>query len=256
MAVPKKISHGQYLLLLAIMFLIPSGLLAVAPYSRSDWLLENVLVVAFVLFLGLSFKRLPLSRLSYTLIFIFLVIHEVGAHYTYAEVPYDRWFSDLFGTTLNQLLGWQRNNFDRIVHFAYGLLLAYPIREVYFRVANLGGFWGYFLPLDFTMSTSMLYELIEWGAAEIFGGELGAAYLGIQGDVWDAHKDMLLASAGALIAMLLTLGLNLYLRRDFARDWAESLRVKHPEPRGEDEIARLLQARSKRSGKPTESRDR
>ncbi len=88
-----------------------------------------------------------------------------------------------------------RNHFDRLVHFGYGLLLAYPIREMFLRIGNVRGFWGYFLPLDLTMSTSMLYELIEWGAAEFFGGELGAAYLGTQGDVWDAHKDMALASA-------------------------------------------------------------
>ena len=94
-----------------------------------------------------------------------------------------------------------RNHFDRLVHFLYGLLLAYPIREMFLRIGNVRGFWGYFLPLDLTMSTSMLYELIEWAAAELIGGDLGAAYLGTQGDVWDAHKDMALASMGALIAM-------------------------------------------------------
>jgi putative membrane protein len=89
------------------------------------------------------------------------------------------------------------------------------------------------------MSTSMLYELVEWAVAEIFGGDLGMAYLGIQGDIWDAHKDMLLASLGALIAMLIVLGINLWLQKDFAREWAESLQVKHARPLGEDEIARL-----------------
>jgi putative membrane protein len=95
------------------------------------------------------------------------------------------------------------------------------------------GFWGFFLPLDLTMSTSMLYELIEWGAAELFGGDLGAAFLGSQGDVWDAHKDMALASLGALIAMAIAAAINATYRRDFAREWAESLRVKRAEPLGE-----------------------
>ena len=119
-------------------------------------------------------------------------------------------------------------------------LLAYPVREVFLRIANVRGFWGYFLPLDLTMSTSMIYELIEWGAAEFFGGELGMAYLGTQGDVWDSHKDMALASLGALVAMTITVLLNSYLQRDFAQEWNESLRVKHTKPLGEDEIVRML----------------
>jgi putative membrane protein len=85
-------------------------------------------------------------------------------------------------------MGWERNNFNRIVHFSYGLLLAYPMREVYFRIARTFGFWGYFLPLDFTMSTSMLFELFEWMAVGVFGGDLGVAYSGTQGDVWDARR--------------------------------------------------------------------
>ena len=234
-------SHRSYLFFLTFLFGVEFIFLAIDPYHRKDWVLENVLVVIFLLALFLSAKKFPFSRISYTLIFIFLAIHEIGSHYTYSEVPYDAWFQSAFGTTFNELVGWERNNFDRIVHFLYGLLLAYPIREVYFRVAQADGFWGYFLPLDFAMSTSMLYELIEWGAAEFFGGDLGVAYLGTQGDVWDAHKDMLLASIGALIAMLVTLGLNMRLQKDFAREWSRSLEVKHPEPMGEDEIVRMLE---------------
>lgn len=239
------VSHRRYLLILCALFLAEWVVLAFAPYDRKDWALENVLVFAFVLFLGLSYKRLPLSRMSYTLIFMFLLIHEVGAHYTYANVPYDAWFRSLTGTRLNDLIGWERNNFDRIVHFSYGLLLAYPIREIYFRVADADGFWGYFLPLDLAMSTSMLFELFEWGAAEFFGGDLGIAYLGTQGDVWDAHKDMALASIGAFIAMMTTLGINLYLQKDFAREWSESFKIKHRRPLGEDEIVRMWKRKKK-----------
>jgi len=240
----RNIPHEKYFLFLTALFGVEFAVLAVNPHNRHDWVLENVLVLFFFVFLFLSLKKFPFSRISYTLIFIFLAIHEVGAHYTYSEVPYDAWFSAAFGTTFNDIVGWERNNFDRIVHFLYGLLLAYPLREIYFRVAAADGFWGYFLPLDFAMSTSMLYELIEWAAAEVFGGELGVAYLGTQGDVWDAHKDMLLASLGALIAMLVTLGLNMRLQKDFAREWSRSLEVKHPLPMGEDEIARMLEGRS------------
>jgi putative membrane protein len=111
------------------------------------------------------------------------------------------------------------------VHFCYGLLLAYPIREIFLSLANARGFWGYFLPLDLTLSSSALYELIEWAAASVFGGDVGQAYLGTQGDVWDAHKDMALATLGAMVALVVTLAVNVHYQRDFAREWAASLRV-------------------------------
>jgi len=235
-----KMPHRHFLFLLTIVLGIEFVVLAIAPNDRKDWLLENVLVFLFVGAMYASYRKLTLSRISYLLIFLFLSLHLVGAHYTYAQVPYDAWFESLSGRTFNSLVGWERNNFDRVVHFSYGLLLAYPIREVFQRVAKLRGFWGYFFPLDITMSTSMLYELIEWGAAAAFGGDLGQAYLGTQGDVWDAHKDMAFASLGALIAMLLTAGINIRLQRDFADEWNESLRVKSTRPLGEDEMRRLL----------------
>jgi putative membrane protein len=102
------------------------------------------------------------------------------------------------------------------------------------------GFWGYFFPLVITISSSAIYEMVEWGAAEIFGGDLGIAYLGTQGDVWDAQKDMALASLGAFIAMIITALININLQRDFAREWNESLNVKRKRPLGEDEIMRML----------------
>lgn len=235
-----RMPHRRFLLILAVLLAIQFVLLAISPHDRKDWLLENALVVIFVGALFASHRKLILSRISYFLIFLFLSLHLVGAHYTYSEVPYDAWFASLTGHSFNQLVGWERNNFDRVVHFGYGLLLAYPIREVFLRVVRLKGFWGYLFPLDITMSTSMLYELIEWGAAAAFGGELGQAYLGTQGDIWDAHKDMALASLGALLAMLITGGLNAWLERDFADEWIESLRVKSNRPLGEDELRRLI----------------
>jgi putative membrane protein len=240
------VSRGGYLLVLAALFAVVWTALAIAPLYRHDWLLENFLAVLFVAALALTWRSFPLSRLSYTLIFVFLCLHEVGAHYTYSEVPYNEWTETLFGRSLNDMTGWQRNHFDRLVHFSYGLLLAYPVREVFLRIANVRGFWGYFLPLDITMSTSMVFELFEWAAATFFGGDLGMAYLGTQGDIWDTHKDMALASLGALIAMWITVAINLSLQRDFGREWAESLRVKQIEPLGETAIARMLRRRFRR----------
>lgn len=222
------------------LLLVEFVLLGIAPVSRSDWLLENVLVLVLAATLALSWRTFRLSRFSYLLLFAFLALHEIGAHYTYSEVPYDALWQSLTGHTLSSSMGWERNHFDRLVHFLYGLLLAYPVREFYLRVVSVRGVWGYLLPLGFTMSTSMIYELLEWGAAELFGGEIAVQYLGAQGDVWDAHKDMALASLGAAISMLVTLLVNLALQRDFAAEWAESLRVKHAEPLGEEAIARML----------------
>jgi putative membrane protein len=214
--------------------------LAVDPRDRADWALENVLVALFVPALLASLRWFPLSRLSWTLIVLFLALHTLGAHYTYSEVPYDVWFEALGDGALDQLAGPARNHFDRFVHFSYGLLLAYPMRELFLRVADARGFWGYFLPLDLTLSTSALFELFEWGAAELFGGDLGIAYLGTQGDVWDAQKDMALAALGAAVTMTVTLLINLRLQRDFGREWAESFRVKGAEPLGEVALARLI----------------
>ena len=236
-------SDRRYRLILTLLFAVIWAVLAVAPLDRHDWALENAMVVVFVVAIAASFRFLPLSRVSYTLIFIFLCLHELGAHYTYSEVPYDAWIRALTGHSLNEALGWQRNNFDRLVHFSYGLLLSYPIRELFLRVAEVRGFWGYFLPLDVTMSTSMLFELFEWGAAIVFGGDLSVAYLGTQGDVWDAQEDMAMATLGALIAMTVTASINARLKRDFAREWVESLRVKRSEPLGEVEIAKLIHER-------------
>lgn len=224
--------YPRYVGTLAALFLLWWIACAIGPHDRAAWLLENALSALAVVILVVTARAFPLSRISYTLIFVFLCLHTLGAHYTYSLVPYGDWF--------RWIDTGERNHYDRFVHFAYGLLIAYPIRELFLRVAGVRGFWGYFLPLDLTMSTSMLYELIEWGAAVIFGGALGAAYLGAQGDPWDAHKDMALASLGALLAMSLTAGINAWLRRDFAREWVESLRVKIAEPLGEQAIEDLL----------------
>lgn len=232
-------TRRAYLLMLAAVFAVLWAALAIAPLHRSDWLLENVLLLLGVAGIVATSRVFPLSRISYTALFFFFCLHTIGAHYTYAEVPYDQAAQNLFGFSINQLFGWERNNFDRVVHFSYGLLLAYPIREVFLRIVAVRGFWGYFLPLDLTMSSSMLYELVEWGAAVTFGGDLGTAFLGSQGDTWDAQKDMALASLGGLITMTVTACVNIAYQRDFAREWADSFRIRDNQPLGEAAIARM-----------------
>jgi putative membrane protein len=231
--------YRRHMAVLSVLFLALAIPLAIHPHNRGDWLLENVLVVFAAFVFWFIRDKFVFSRLSYTLIFLFLCLHEIGSHYTYALVPYDDWFRSVTGRSFNELVGWERNNFDRVLHFLYGFLFAYPIREIFLRVANVRGFWGYFLPLDLTMSSSMVYELIEWLAVGVFGGELGMAYLGAQGDIWDAHKDMALASLGALIAMGITAAVNAKWQRDFSREWSDSFRVKLPEPLGEEALAKM-----------------
>lgn len=188
--------QNRLLIGLAILYTLVWIWAAINPLHTDDWLLENILVIIFIFLLIVIYKKFPLSDLSYILITIFLILHTIGSHYTYAEVPFGFWLDETFN------LG--RNHYDRIVHFSFGLLLAYPIREVFLRVAHSKGFWAFYLPLDVTLAFSALYEMVEWGAARVFGGELGAAYLGTQGDIWDAQKDMLAATVGAIICMTIT----------------------------------------------------
>ena len=121
-----KISHQKYLAFLATIFAVEFAVLAIEPYDRADWMLENILVLIFALVLGLSAKNFPLSRISYTLIFVFLVLHEIGSHYTYAEVPYDEWLKSYVGFSLNGLMGWERNHFDRFIHFFMDKSFCFP----------------------------------------------------------------------------------------------------------------------------------
>jgi putative membrane protein len=196
-----RLSDRTYTDLLAALFAVIWVLLAIAPLYRHDWMLENMLVVAFAAVFLWRRSKLQISKLSSTLVFLFLVVHEIGAHYTYAEVPYDDWARALIGVSINELFGFTRNHFDRLEHFFYGALLAYPMREAYVRAQMLKGRLTYTIPITITLGFSAIYEIIEWGAAAIVGGDLGAAYLGTQGDEWDAQKDMALAGFGSVLAM-------------------------------------------------------
>ncbi len=197
---------------LAVLFIAFFIALGVAPAERSTWLLENIPTLLCFAALALTARALPLSNASYVLVFLFLCLHVIGSHYTYSLVPYDSWWRAAFDVSLNETLGWERNHYDRLLHFLFGLLLAYPMREVFFLIAHARGFWSYYLPLNLIMAASLLYELIEWGAAVVFGGDLANAYLGAQGDSWDAQWDMLLASLGGLIAIIFVALLNRWRR--------------------------------------------
>jgi len=209
---------------------------AIRPVYPDDWWLENLLVfVGVPLIVGLGFY-FRLSNLSYTLITLFLVLHVVGSHYTYAEVP--------FGFTLQRWFDSDRNLYDRLVHFCFGLLLAYPVREIFVRITRARGFWTYYLPVELSLAFSALYELLEWAAAAVVDPAAGLAFLGAQGDVWDAQKDMALAGLGAVVAMLVTFLVVLRIDADALRELRESLRIPADDaPIGEQQVLAWLRRR-------------
>ena len=175
--------------------------LAIFPWYRQDWLLENVIVLVAVPMLVWNYRRLRLSNFAYTCLFVFLVLHEIGAHFTYSEVPWREWFQALGRGEPAAAVG--RNHYDRFVHFSYGLLVLPAVWELIEARMSPQGVWRWLMPVFFVMSHSVIYEMIEWIAAVVFGGDLGVAYLGTQGDEWDAQKDMALATGGAVLGTIL-----------------------------------------------------
>ncbi len=169
--------------------------LAVEPYNRFDWLLENLLVFFFVGLLAATYRSFPLSDLSYLLLAVFLGLHAVGAHYTYSKAPVGWW--------LTEVLDWERNHYDRVVHFLFGLLCTYPLRETVMRGAGVVGWRGAALAFAVVLAFSSGYEMLEWGAAMVLSPDAAMAFLGTQGDVFDAQKDTTLATIGAVLALLL-----------------------------------------------------
>jgi putative membrane protein len=168
-------------------------LTAIAPYHRQDWLIENLLVFIFAGLLIATYHQFTFTNLSYILFGAFLSLHLIGAHYTYSEVPFGFWMQETFN--------FSRNHFDRIVHFSYGLLNAYPFRDIFIRAAGVNLKWSYFMSIIGVLSFSSFYELLEVLVASVVSPDLGDAYLGTQGDIWDAQKDTFFALAGAMIAM-------------------------------------------------------
>lgn len=226
----------KYHWFLVLVFLVVWIWAAIHPVFPHDWLLENYLVFLFVpiiVGLGLYFR---LSKVSYTLIVLFLILHVIGSHYTYERVP--------FGYTLQHWFNQDRNMYDRLVHFSCGFLLFYPIREVFMRLARVKGVWSYILPIDLWGSFSAIYEILEWQAAKNVDPAAGIAFLGSQGDVWDAQKDMLMALTGAVLAALIVFIINSLYKKDFWKDIRESLKVRRADHElGEVELHNMIESK-------------
>ena len=172
------------------------GLLAMEPYSVFNWWLENLLIIAAAAGLVSTYRYFKFNNFSYVLILLFITLHTVGAHYSYNTTPLDRW--------LNAIFHYERDHYDRIVHFSFGLLIAYPAHEIMIRVVKLRRGWSCVLVPCLILAFGAFYELIEMWVALIVSPEEGALFLGSQGDPWDAHHDMELALYGAIIAMMVT----------------------------------------------------
>lgn len=179
-----------------VLFLAAWAATWVGTPDRANWWTENALTILFIGGLALTHRRFRFSDASYTLMLVYILLHIYGAMHTYAENP--------LGYRLKDALGWERNHYDRIVHFSFGFLLAYPMRDWFMNHFRWPAWVCWVLPVEITMSFSAAYELIEWAVADIFFPAQGAAYLGTQGDVWDAQKDMGLAFTGAVLSMLLS----------------------------------------------------
>ncbi|PCD88326.1 DUF2238 domain-containing protein [Vibrio mediterranei] len=166
---------------------------AIAPSSRAVWVAEIIPAVAILLLIWLISAKFQFSKPAYVLMFIWLALHTIGAKYTFAEVPFD-WF--------NHLIGSERNNFDRVAHFSIGLY-AFPIAEYVYRNKVMSKIPAIMFALFAIMSLAAAYEIIEWWYAAIAGGDEGIAFLGSQSDIWDAQKDMLCDTLGAITALTL-----------------------------------------------------
>ena len=185
-------------------YLVFWAALGLAPLDAGNWVLASILPLTFVGALVFGRRVLPLSTVSYALIAAFLALHTVGAHYTYAQVPLGHW--------LQTALGLERNDFDRVVHFAFGLCLTLPLLEAFRRLTGARGRLLLYLTFMTQLGLAGAWEIIEAGVAQLARPDLGIAFVGAQGDPWDAQHDMLAATLGTMIGLLVTAGRSLPTR--------------------------------------------
>ena len=171
------------------------AVLGIAPVNRIGWFLEHTPTLIGVTLLARTHRTIPLSNVSYSLIGLFACLHSIGAHYGYAQAPFGFWMRDAFELS--------RNHYDRVVHFAFGFLLAYPVREFIMKATSLRRVWSYYLPIEVIVAVSAIYEVLEMFVAMVLRPDMGILYLGTQGDDWDAQKDIGMAAAGSVLMMAL-----------------------------------------------------
>ncbi|MCB2376043.1 DUF2238 domain-containing protein [Hymenobacter sp. BT635] len=189
--------------LLLLAYIILFSVLAINPAERGTWVAENAPIMVIAAALTVLYVRgVRFSNLAYLLMSVLLFMHTIGGHYTFEKVPF-AWFNELFG--------FKRNMYDRVAHVSVGFY-AFAILELIDRYQVIRNRTvAYLFPLCVIGTVAMAYEILEWVYAETAGGDAGAAFLGSQGDIWDAQKDMLADTGGAIFALLLY-----WLRERFA----------------------------------------
>jgi len=184
---------------LIVAYFVIAIALGIKPYDRATWALENSVpfLEGLAAIVYCRWRGVELTGLSYGLIFLHLVIQMIGGHYTYEKVA--------FFDTLKEYFGWSRNHYDRVAHFALGFCLHIPIREICLRRTPLSASrpWAAFFTLMTICAIAGMWEVWEWLVAATAYSDLGSAYLGTQGDPWDAQKDIILAPIGAIAVGLL-----------------------------------------------------
>ncbi len=189
----------------ALLAAIIGGLIiwsGIIPHDRIVWYAEIIPIITVYLLLIITYRRFQFSLTAYMMMSFWLILHTIGAHYTFAEVPFE-WGNRL----LSPLLGEGRNHFDRVGHYVIGFY-SYPMAEFLLRRRLCGVKVAVFFALFFVMSIAAGYEIIEWQYAVRQGGDAGLAFLGSQGDNWDAQKDMLADTLGAITALVIFLAVQ------------------------------------------------
>ena len=181
-------------LCLLALYVIVFSVCAISPYDRDVWWAENIpamLVVAALVWISLNYR---FSNTSYVLMSVFIILHTIGGHYTFERVPFD---------LVTSTFGFERNHYDRLAHFSVGFY-AYPVAEVLMRKRLVRTRWIVSLfPIFAIVTVAGIYEIIEWQYAISANPQAGVTVLGSQGDIWDAQKDILADTLGAITAMLL-----------------------------------------------------
>ena len=198
---PEALQHHQRLPLRlgAALLVIMIVSLVLAPAGPTSWLLEVGPALPGLVLLALTYRRFPMSHVVYVAVFLHVLILIYGGMYTYAETPLGNWARDTFG--------WSRNHYDRVGHLALGVFPCFVVRELLLRRTPLvRGGWLTFLVLSVILAIGAFWELIEWWATLVLASDTGTAFLGSQGDVWDAQWDMFLALVGAAAALWIARG--------------------------------------------------
>ena len=187
-----------YLLLLTVTFLGVSQLNPLFP--REQWLQHTPTAIAICV-LAYDIRKNWLTRSAYLCVIAFLWLHILGARYIYSCVPYDAWYAKIFGVTLSQVFGFERNHYDRLVHFLFGWLMLLASTSIIGRSGSIRGTWNLCFAFCVVTTFSGVYEVFEWFLTIVMASHDAIAYNGQQGDNWDAQKDMGLAILGSLLAL-------------------------------------------------------